>query len=139
MMKYELKLYCETSRLSDLRNFLNKILQDTSLSEIEQHQVTLAVDEVCANLIIHSHGCNSNESIQISVEKEKGLLKIEITDSGDGFNITEYVEPEIAQVKKAKRKGGLGIILVKKIMDKIEFETSGLQNTCRLFKNLKSK
>ncbi|MCH7414007.1 ATP-binding protein [Belliella sp. R4-6] len=138
-MKYELKLYCETSRLSDLRNFLNKILQDTSLSEIEQHQVTLAVDEVCANLIIHSHGCNSNESIQISVEKEKGLLKIEITDSGDGFNITEYVEPEIAQVKKAKRKGGLGIILVKKIMDKIEFETSGLQNTCRLFKNLKSK
>ncbi|MCH7398497.1 ATP-binding protein [Belliella sp. DSM 107340] len=138
-MKHELKLYCETSRLSDLRIFLNKILQETSLSEIEQHQVTLAVDEVCANLIIHSHGCNSKEFIQISVEKEVGLLKIEITDQGDAFNIIEYNVPEINQVKKTKRKGGLGIILVKRIMDKIEFESSGLQNTCRLFKNLKSK
>lgn len=139
MMKHELKLYCETSKLSDLRIFLSKILQETSLSEIEQHQVTLAVDEVCANLIIHSHSCNSKEFIQVSVEKEIGLLKIEITDQGDAFNIIEYNVPEINQVKKAKRKGGLGIILVKRIMDKIEFESSGLQNTCRLFKNLKSK
>ncbi|MFD2034166.1 ATP-binding protein [Belliella marina] len=138
-MKHELKLYCETSRLSDLRNFLNKILRDTSLSDIEQHQVTLAVDEVCANLIIHSHGCNSEEYILVGVEIGTGELKIEIMDSGDGFNITEYKEPKILQVKKEKRKGGLGIILVKKIMDKIEFETSGIQNTCRLFKNLKSK
>jgi len=138
-MKHELKLYCDTSRLSDLRIFLSEILQNTSLSEIEQHQVTLAVDEVCANLIIHSHGCNGEEYIQISVEKDAGLLKIEIRDFGEGFNITEYREPEINHVKKAKRKGGLGIILVKKIMDKIEFETSGKQNTCRLFKNLKSK
>ncbi|GAB2628762.1 ATP-binding protein [Belliella aquatica] len=138
-MKHELKLYCDTTRLSDLRIFLSEILQNTSLSEIEQHQVTLAVDEVCANLIIHSHGCNGEEFIQIGVEKDAGLLKIEIRDSGEGFNITEYREPEINHVKKAKRKGGLGIILVKKIMDKIEFETSGKQNTCRLFKNLKSK
>lgn len=138
-MKHELKLYCDTSRLSDLRIFLNEILQDTSLSDIEQHQVTLAVDEVCANLIIHSHGCNAEEFIQIGVEKDAGLLKIEIRDSGEGFNITEYKAPEIHQVKNTKRKGGLGIILVKKIMDKIEFESSGKQNTCRLFKNLKSK
>lgn len=138
-MKDELKLYCDTNRLADLRVFLIEILQNTTLSEIEQHQVTLAVDEVCANLIIHSHGCNGEEFIQVGVEIGDGLLKIEIRDSGEGFNITEYREPEITHVKKAKRKGGLGIILVKKIMDKIEFESSGKQNTCRLFKNLKSK
>lgn len=138
-MKQELKLYCDTHRLKDLRIFLSEILHNTSLSEIEQHQVILAVDEVCANLIIHSHDCNGAEFVQIAVEKDEGLLKIEIQDSGEGFNITEYIEPEISHVKKAKRKGGLGIILVKKIMDKIEFESSGKQNICRLFKNLKSK
>lgn len=138
-MRHELKLYCDTSKLSELRIFLSDILLSTSLSAIEQHQVTLAVDEVCANLIIHSHGCNGEEYIHIAVENEVGLLKIEIRDSGEGFNITEYRTPEITHVKKAKRKGGLGIILVKKIMDKIEFESSGKQNTCRLFKNLKSK
>nr|WP_317235631.1 ATP-binding protein [Belliella filtrata] len=139
IMKHELKLYCDTTRLADLRKFLNNILQNTSLTDIEQHQVTLAVDEVCANLIIHSHGCNAREFINVEVEKENGILKIEIVDRGEGFNIIEYKEPEISHVKATKRKGGLGIILVKRIMDKIEFEKIGTQNTCRLFKNLKSK
>jgi serine/threonine-protein kinase RsbW len=138
-MRHELKLYCDTQRLSDLRLFLQKILLNTTMSEIEQHQVMLAVDEICANLIIHSHQCNPNEYITVKVLHQNNGLIIEITDSGDSFNILEYQEPELHEVKKMKRKGGLGIILVKKIMDKIEFESSGKVNTCRLFKNLNSK
>jgi serine/threonine-protein kinase RsbW len=42
-------------------------------------------------------------------------------------------------VIKSKRKGGLGIILVKRIMDKIEFESIQNKNICRLYKILKSK
>jgi serine/threonine-protein kinase RsbW len=138
-MRHELKLYCNTDQLSGLRAFLNEILVKTSLPEIEQHQVMLAVDEVCANLIIHSHGCNPHHQISVQVLTQEAGLVIEISDSGESFNLLDYQEPELLEVKKTKRKGGLGIILVKKIMDKIEFESSGKLNTCRLFKNLKSK
>jgi serine/threonine-protein kinase RsbW len=138
-MNSQLRLYCDTSQLSDLRQFLEGILYETSLTEIEQHQVILAVEEVCANLIIHSHDCNSKEYVDLNVKASPNLVLFEILDYGKGFNILEYQEPEISQVIKSKRKGGLGIILVKRIMDKIEFESFGNKNICRLYKNLISK
>ncbi|MCH6199706.1 ATP-binding protein [Aquiflexum sp. LQ15W] len=138
-MNSQLRLYCDTSQLSDLRQFLEAILNKTLLSDIEQHQVILAVEEVCANLIIHSHDCNSKEYIDLNVVSSQSLVVFEILDFGKGFNILEYQEPEISQVIKSKRKGGLGIILVKRIMDKIEFESLENKNICRLYKILNSK
>lgn len=138
-MNSQLRLYCDTAQLSDLRQFLEAILKQTQLSEIEQHQVILAVEEVCANLIIHSHDCNSKEFIDLNVISSQSLVLFEILDFGKGFNILEYQEPEISQVIKSKRKGGLGIILVKRIMDKIEFESFENKNICRLYKILNSK
>lgn len=122
-----------------MRDFLQQFLNKTPMSEIEQHQVILAVEEVAANLIIHSHDCRAEEFIEINVNKNQELLKIEIVDSGERFNILEYQEPDISEVVKSKRKGGLGLILVKRIMDKIEFESAQNKNICRLYKFLKSK
>lgn len=138
-MKHELKLYCEKSRLSELRLFLTKVLNKTNLSEITQNQLILAVEEVCANLIIHSHGCNPQDTIILQVRFEPNKIIFEIKDSGKAFNILEYKSPELTDVIKEKRKGGLGILLVRKIMDKIEFESSKNHNTCRLVKRLNSK
>jgi len=138
-MRDELKIYCEKSKLSELRHFLSDILLDTKLSEINKNQVILAVEEVCANLIIHSHACNPNDSIQLDVTKDNYKIIFEIKDSGKAFNILDYKVPQLADVIKQKRKGGLGIILVRKIMDSIEFESTANQNICRLTKSLKSK
>src|SRR5690554_6289164 len=135
-MRDELKIYCEKSKLSELRHFLSDILLDTKLSEINKNQVILAVEEVCANLIIHSHACNPNDSIQLDVTKDNYKIIFEIKDSGKAFNILDYKVPQLADVIKQKRKGGLGIILVRKIMDSIEFETTANQNICRLTKCL---
>lgn len=138
-MKKRLRLYCNTDQLVNLRQFLDEKLRLTPLSEIDSLQVILAVEEVCANLIIHSHECNPTEFIELDVNRQNGTIIFEIKDYGQGFNILEYQEPNIDHVLKTKRKGGLGIMLVKKIMDKIEFESNGTKNTCRLFKNLESK
>jgi serine/threonine-protein kinase RsbW len=138
-MRDELKLNCEKSRLSELRDFLTDVLTDAKLSEINKNQIILAVEEVCANLIIHSHACNPKDSITLDVTQDRQKIIFEIKDSGKAFNLLEYKEPRLSDVIKEKRKGGLGIILVKKIMDSIEFESAGNQNICRLTKCLKSK
>ncbi len=135
-MRDELKIYCEKSKLSELRHFLSDILLDTKLSEINKNQIILAVEEVCANLIIHSHACNPNDSIQLDVTKDHSKITFEIRDSGKAFNILDYKVPQLVDVIKEKRKGGLGIILVRKIMDSIEFESTANQNICRLTKCL---
>ncbi len=133
-MKYRLNLFCQTSALSELRSFIQHALNRASLDEIEKHQVILAVEEVCANLIIHSHRCNPKDTIQLEIKQSEEKLIFEITDKGEAFNILDYQVPDLKKVMVEKRKGGLGIILVKKIMDEIEFESGGGTNTCRLIK-----
>lgn len=137
-MKHRLNIACQTSALSELRTFLQRTLSGVSLSEIEKHQVTLAVEEVCANLIIHSHDCNPQDHIQLEIKDYDEKLIFEISDQGKAFNILTYEEPDLKKVMIEKRKGGLGIILVKKIMDEIEFESENGTNTCRLIKWFRS-
>ncbi|MBI0399372.1 MAG: ATP-binding protein [Cytophagales bacterium] len=138
-MKHELKLYCEKSRLSELRTFITEVLSTTDLNDISQNQLILAVEEVCANLIIHSHDCNPHSFISLKVRLNDDNIVFEIRDSGKAFNLKKYKSPEVNSVVKEKRKGGLGLLLVRKIMDKIEFETNHSINTCRLIKKLNSK
>jgi len=134
-MPLKLNLACQTSSLSELRSFLQQNLATYTLSEVERHQITLAVEEVCANLIIHSHACNPNNEIQLEIKDSCEKVIFEITDEGIAFNLLEYEVPQIKQVVEEKRKGGLGILLVKKIMDEIEFESKNGKNICRLIKN----
>jgi serine/threonine-protein kinase RsbW len=122
----------------ELRSFLQRSLEAYGFSEVDRHQVTLAVEEVCTNLIIHSHASNPKEVIYLEVKELKKKLAIEITDKGDAFNLLEYEVPDLKKVIEEKRKGGIGILLVKKIMDEIEFESKNGKNTCRLIKKFPS-
>mgnify|MGYP000894689026 FL=1 len=137
-MSPKLNLSCCTSALVELRSFLQRSLEAYVFSEVDRHQVTLAVEEVCTNLIIHSHASNPKEVIYLEVKELKEKLAIEITDKGDAFNLLEYEVPDLKKVIEEKRKGGIGIYLVKKIMDEIEFESKNGENTCRLIKNFPS-
>jgi serine/threonine-protein kinase RsbW len=137
-MSPKLKLSCCTSALVELRSFLQRSLKAYGFSEVDRHQVTLAVEEVCTNLIIHSHASNPKEVIYLEVKELEKKLAIEITDKGDAFNLLEYEVPDLQKVIEEKRKGGIGILLVKKIMDEIEFESKNGKNTCRLIKNFPS-
>ena len=137
-MNHKLNLSCCTSALVELRSFLQLSLKAYAFSEVDRHQLILAVEEVCANLIIHSHGCNPQDHIQLRIKETGQKLIFEITDQGMAFNILEYEVPDLKKVMVEKRKGGLGIILVKKIMDEIEFESKNGINTCRLIKKFRS-
>ena len=134
-MNPKFNLSCSTAALTELRSFLQQKLAFYRLSEGEKQQVTLAVEEACANLIIHSHACNLKEEIQLEGKEFNKKIIIEIIDKGNAFNLLEYQVPNLNQVIEEKRKGGIGILLVKKIMDEIQFESKNGKNICRLIKN----
>ncbi|MEQ9307222.1 MAG: ATP-binding protein, partial [Marinoscillum sp.] len=92
---------------------------------------------VCANLIIHSNHCDPDKNIDVMVEVEmlKRITFI-IKDEGVSFDLNDYKEPSMDEIISSGRKGGVGLILVKRIMDKIEFSTEKNCNICRLTKNL---
>ncbi len=133
-MRFNLKVHCEKTRLKDIRDFVSEKLKTFTTDEVEINQLVLAVDEVCANLIIHSNACNARESISLEVEVDKSGVTFEITDNGVKFDFSKYQEPSLEQVVREKRKGGIGLMLVNRIMDKVEFQTQKKNNKCVLYK-----
>ena len=137
-MLYNFKVPCQKKRLIDIRYFINDVLKNHLKSEIDINSLVLAVDEVCANLMIHSHQCDPDKCLELLVRIEKREIVFEIRDTGNGFNITNYKEPSINEIITEKKKGGLGLMLVRRIMDNIEFVRSNNRNIYRLSKKLPS-
>lgn len=136
--KEKIVVNCKTDNLKNIRSFVEDTLVSYQLNQEDIDLIVLAIDEICANLIIHSNGENEEETISLSIElkiKPSGI-EFEITDSGHYFDYSSYVEPSLDDLISEKRQGGMGMMLVRKIMDKIEYIKDQQTNKCRLFKNL---
>jgi len=132
-----IKVNCSTKNLKEIRTFVEASLKDLSVPAIDIGMIVLAIDEICANFIIHSNHCNEDQEIEILIKNENQGISIEILDQGEYFDISSYKEPELQELIKEKRKGGMGLLLVKRIMDSIEFKKENNQNVCKLFKKVK--
>jgi serine/threonine-protein kinase RsbW len=135
-MDYKLKVSCSIENLKEIRSFVNKRLQDLSVNELEINMMILAVDEICANLIIHSNNSDENQYLEVKIIDQSQGIIFEIIDKGQAFDINDYQVPEINDIVQSKRKGGLGLMLVKRIMDKIEFKREKDFTICHLFKKV---
>lgn len=133
-----LKVNCSTSNLKAIRKFVDESLKAIEVSDYDTSLIILAVDEVCSNLIIHSNLENDEEvlTLFIKLERQGEDIVFEIIDYGIAFNYSDYKEPNIDDLIKEKRRGSIGLMLVRRIMDRIEFKTEDNHNVCRLYKRL---
>jgi len=138
-MKLNISVPCLKSNLQRIRTFVIDVLREQHLSEVEVHSMVLAVDEVCANLMIHSNHCSPNHSIEVRISlKNKEKVVFDIIDKGSGFDIRKYPEPDLQDIIHMKKKGGVGLMLVRRIMDEIDFINKEDYNIVRLTKFLHS-
>lgn len=136
LMVHSIKINCSKSSLKDIREFAEKILSNYKIPEVERNLIVVAIDEVCANIIIHAHHCNGTDEISIRISEFDNILEFAIIDQGEIFNITDYNVPTLENLIKDKKPGGIGLILVKKIMDKIMVEKQDGKSVCRMYKSL---
>lgn len=139
-MNYKQKVGCNIENLKGVRDFIRNALKDNGVPDLLVSELVLALDEMCSNLMIHSHQCNPEELFEIHIILKKGdPIVFEIIDDGNTFDINQFAEPELGNLVHEKRKGGLGIRLVKSIMDKIEYQNRSGKNVCRLIKKIHYK
>lgn len=133
-MKYSLTIYCTKNRLREIRAFTEDILRKHQMNELERSSVVLAIDEVCANLIIHGHHGKEEEELKLQIDVKPNKVVFDIIDTSEMFNINQYETPKLEDIIRKQRKGGLGLILVKRIMDDIKIFSRGKYNVCQLTK-----
>ena len=133
-MSSSLIIGCSKDELVKIRQFTSDALEDQKVPDLQAHKLVLAVDEVCANLIIHANDCNPENRIEFNIQFKSKMIVFTFKDRGVGFDINQYESPSMEEIVSTRRQGGLGLMLVKRIMDKIEFSTEKNHNICRLIK-----
>lgn len=121
-MKAYLKVRCNKEYLATIREFVKERLNDLKVTGRVSSQIVLAVDEACANCMIHQHQCDNFSTIEVTIYRKEGTLYTEIKDTGKAFPIDQYEPRQINDIVRERGKGGLGINLIRKIMDEIQIE-----------------
>ena len=136
-MKQALRISCTRRNLKVVRDFVSEFLAGYQLSEVLINQIVLAVDEVVANLIIHGNGEDESKYLDVRVGVKNHEFGIELEDTnGASYSPNSYQEPDLQEYVRIGKKGGVGMMLVNRIMDRVEFTTHNSHNICRLYKQL---
>jgi len=136
-MKYNLSIKADKKNLKKVRNFLGEVFAKLQVSAIEANQLILVVDEILANLIIHSSKNDPQKNIDLTLTEEGGEITFEIYDyNSPYFDLTQHQDANLQELVKQKRKGGMGLTLVKNIMDEVEVSYEDNTNIWRLQKRL---
>jgi serine/threonine-protein kinase RsbW len=135
-MTNKIRVSCDRKNLKVIRAFVTETLLPVHLSEIMLNQIILAVDEICANLIIHSNKEDSQKNLCLTIRYDNQEIIFELEDNGTPFVQANYKEPNIPDNIKEGKKGGVGVALVNRIMDKVEYSVKGSTNVCRMHKLL---
>jgi serine/threonine-protein kinase RsbW len=138
--KFNLKIPSVTENLYLIREFVIKIAMKAGFSLEVQEQIALAVDEACTNVIKHAHKFDAKRAIDINVVLDSQKMTISIIDKGKGFDVDKLQTPDLQQYAKESRHGGLGIYLMKTLMDDVQYEFNpGKKNQVQMTKFYQSQ
>lgn len=135
-MKSYLRVRCNKKFLATIRDFVKERLVEMDINERISHQIVLAVDEACANCMIHQHQCDNLSTLEISIYREGEILYAEIKDPGKAFPINSYEPEKLNEIIRKRAKGGLGISLIHKIMDEIQVKQESNYSLYKLGKKI---
>jgi serine/threonine-protein kinase RsbW len=121
-----------------IRDFVNGIGTRAGLPEGEVAKLELAVDEACANVIEHAYGPEVTKEVSVRATLDEDTVQIDVIDTGVGFNPSEITQKNLDQLVAERKTGGLGMRLMKTLMDEVHYEViPGQKNELRMIKRLK--
>ncbi|MHC4606439.1 MAG: ATP-binding protein [Planctomycetota bacterium] len=139
VLKEQLVVGSHTKNLMQVRDFVRGLVRRSRLAVEEENKVILAVDEAVSNIIEHGYSEGGGPGgIEIEVEADDEQFKIRIRDTGTVFDPEAVQEPDIVRASAGTRKRGLGIFLMRQVMDEVRYRfQEGLKNELTLVKYIR--
>ena len=134
-------VFCETLNLN------NKVSEITKLNEFVKsattalnmetglaNQIKLAVEEAVTNIIDYAYQNGTEGNISVTIEADESRIRFIITDSGAEFDPTSVSKADTTLSVEERPIGGLGVFLVRNLMDSINYERVDGKNVLRMEK-----
>ena len=136
--KFTLQVPSSTENLALIREFVTSVGRQATLGDEEINKLELAVDEACANVIEHAYGHDITKDVSVRATFDDEKLKISVIDEGRGFDPSKVNQKSVDELVQERRSGGLGILLIKTLMDEVIYEIEpGQKNELHMTKLIK--
>jgi len=122
-----LKVKSDLRELKKVRSFLKNSLEGKKISEKDYYIMELSLVEVCINIIKYAYPKKTGEIYLRTWIKENKIF-FEIRDDGIPFDPRTTKKPDISEIIKKEKKGGLGVFLIRSLMDSVEYRRENNQN-----------
>ncbi|MBD5502335.1 MAG: SpoIIE family protein phosphatase [Lachnospiraceae bacterium] len=135
----------DMDKMKDFADFVEEVLEKNSISMKTVMKIQMTVDEIYSNICYYSGAEEVTVGIRVeesSDQKDRrykeSRVKKEITlyfeDDGMPYNPLERPDPDVEKLLEQRKEGGLGIYLVKKRMDRVEYEYINERNKLTVYK-----
>jgi Anti-sigma regulatory factor (Ser/Thr protein kinase) len=121
-MKKQLVIKNEIAEISRLALFIEELGEELELPMKLVMNLNLVLEEAVSNIILYAYPKKFDQDISIEAIKEDNALIFVITDTGVEFDPTQGGEVDITLPAEDRPIGGLGIYLIKKIMNEVEYQ-----------------
>lgn len=128
-----------TESLEKVTRFVNRELEAEGCDEITVNKIDIVIDELVSNTVKYAYPSQKGTlTVKIGFEENPFRAVITFSDSGVPFNPLDAEKPDFSVPAENRKEGGLGICLVKKIMDKVSYEYKNGMNILTLEKQIKN-
>ena len=116
--------------------FMKSVTEKLNMEQSLARQLRLAVEEAVVNVIDYAYPAGQEGEIEVRMMSDGMNLKTVIIDSGVAFDPTTIEKADTSLSAEDRQIGGLGILLVRELMDSVNFERTNKQNILTLTKKL---
>lgn len=135
-MEKSIILANDLSEISRLNGFIEDIGNEFSLAPDVIFNLNLVLEEAVVNVINYAYPKEDHESIYLSAKMQDGSIVFVLSDSGKEFDPTMAPEADVTLSAEDRQIGGLGIFLIRQIMNEVRYERIDGKNVLTLEKKL---
>ena len=132
----ELIVGAKNSNLDEVLQFLDTELEKMGCSMKIQSQIDVAAEEIFVNISQYAYD-HDNGLVIVQIEDEGEEIMITFKDNGTPFNPLRHDDPDIKKKAEEREIGGLGIFMVKKMMNNVKYEYKDGSNILSFKKTVK--
>lgn len=133
----ELTIDATTDNIPVVTDFVNEQLEEHGCSIKSQMQIDIAIDELFGNIAQYAYEQNvGSATVRVEILEEPLSVVITFIDNGVPYDPLKKNDPDTTLSAEEREIGGLGIYMVKKSMDGVEYEYKDGQNILKITKNL---
>jgi serine/threonine-protein kinase RsbW len=135
-MKRELTFKNEEEELTRVTEFMENICDELQLDTHVAMKIQVAIEEMVTNVIFYAYPEGTSADITLSAESDDKELIFVLSDTGKPFDPTAKEDADIKKNPMDREQGGMGILIVKNIMNEVSYQRLGDTNQLTMKKKL---